>query len=112
MRRLLLASLRRSSASIEARPILEAQVRALSSDTRDKEFVALNPGGKPHNTNTTGDSARNALNDIDDIGDEDAEETVEIGPSGVEYGGPTLGGKLMEPTRFGDWERKGRCSDF
>ena len=25
-----------------------------------------------------------------------------------EYGGP----KGLEPTRFGDWERKGRCSDF
>jgi len=29
-----------------------------------------------------------------------------------EWGGPTRGGKLAEPTRFGDWERKGRCSDF
>lgn len=25
-----------------------------------------------------------------------------------EYGGP----KGPEPTRFGDWERKGRCVDF
>jgi hypothetical protein len=25
-----------------------------------------------------------------------------------EVGGP----KGLEPTRFGDWERKGRCSDF
>mmetsp|Transcript_17045 Transcript_17045/g.46049 ORF Transcript_17045/g.46049 Transcript_17045/m.46049 type:complete len:96 (-) Transcript_17045:325-612(-) len=25
-----------------------------------------------------------------------------------EYGGP----KGLEPTRFGDWERKGRCTDF
>jgi hypothetical protein len=25
-----------------------------------------------------------------------------------EYGGP----RGKEPTRFGDWERKGRCSDF
>mmetsp|Transcript_1776 Transcript_1776/g.2385 ORF Transcript_1776/g.2385 Transcript_1776/m.2385 type:complete len:109 (-) Transcript_1776:56-382(-) len=29
-----------------------------------------------------------------------------------EWGGPTRGGRLPEPTRFGDWERKGRCSDF
>ncbi len=27
---------------------------------------------------------------------------------GDEVGGP----KGPEPTRFGDWERKGRCSDF
>lgn len=25
-----------------------------------------------------------------------------------EYGGP----KGLEPTRYGDWERKGRCIDF
>jgi hypothetical protein len=29
-----------------------------------------------------------------------------------EWGGPRHGGRLLEPTRFGDWERKGRCSDF
>jgi hypothetical protein len=26
----------------------------------------------------------------------------------IEYGGP----KGLEPTRYGDWERGGRCSDF
>tara|TARA_A100001011_G_scaffold382775_1_gene453096 strand:+ start:9587 stop:9859 length:273 start_codon:yes stop_codon:yes gene_type:complete len=30
----------------------------------------------------------------------------------IEWGGPLRGGKLPEPTRFGDWERKGRCSDY
>ena len=29
-----------------------------------------------------------------------------------EWGGPQRGGRLPEPTRYGDWERKGRCSDF
>ncbi|TAL02808.1 MAG: DUF1674 domain-containing protein [Rhodospirillaceae bacterium] len=29
-------------------------------------------------------------------------------PAPEEVGGP----KGPEPTRFGDWERKGRCSDF
>lgn len=29
-------------------------------------------------------------------------------PPGVEHGGPAG----PEPTRFGDWERKGRVSDF
>jgi hypothetical protein len=28
--------------------------------------------------------------------------------SAEEFGGP----KGPEPTRYGDWERKGRCSDF
>lgn len=26
----------------------------------------------------------------------------------IEHGGP----KGLEPTRFGDWEKNGRCSDF
>jgi len=30
----------------------------------------------------------------------------------IEWGGPRRGGRLEEPTRFGDWERKGRCTDF
>jgi hypothetical protein len=31
-----------------------------------------------------------------------------LGNSEVEFGGPQ--GK--EPTRYGDWEKNGRCSDF
>ena len=31
---------------------------------------------------------------------------------GKEWGGPMRGGRMPEPTRFGDWERKGRCTDF
>jgi hypothetical protein len=26
--------------------------------------------------------------------------------------GPMRGGRFSEPTRFGDWEQKGRCTDF
>jgi hypothetical protein len=49
-------------------------------------------------------------------GEEEEEEELEdmwiMGPKGIEWGGPTRGGKHKEPTRFGDWERKGRCTDF
>jgi len=31
-----------------------------------------------------------------------------INPAPKEIGGP----KGLEPTRYGDWERKGRCIDF
>ena len=31
---------------------------------------------------------------------------------GKEWGGPMRGGQFYEPTRYGDWERKGRCTDF
>jgi len=37
-----------------------------------------------------------------------AEKPVPPREVGAEIGGP----KGPEPTRFGDWERKGRCSDF
>tara|TARA_B110000090_G_C13163943_1_gene362713 strand:+ start:389 stop:565 length:177 start_codon:yes stop_codon:yes gene_type:complete len=45
--------------------------------------------------------------------DEDEMEEMFIeGPAGMEWNGPTRGGARPEPTRFGDWERKGRCTDF
>mmetsp|Transcript_3182 Transcript_3182/g.12786 ORF Transcript_3182/g.12786 Transcript_3182/m.12786 type:complete len:135 (-) Transcript_3182:340-744(-) len=50
--------------------------------------------------------------DEDFVDDEDWEEMFVKGPAGVEWGGPRRGGRLEEPTRFGDWERKGRCTDF
>jgi hypothetical protein len=48
--------------------------------------------------------------DDDDL--EELEEMFVQGPAGIEWNGPTRGGKRPEPTRFGDWERKGRASDF
>ena len=45
--------------------------------------------------------------------DEDEMEDMFVqGPAGMEWGGPTRGGRRPEPTRFKDWERKGRCTDF
>ena len=49
--------------------------------------------------------------DMDEEEDE-MEEMFIQGPAGMEWGGPTRGGRRPEPTRFGDWERKGRVSDF
>lgn len=47
------------------------------------------------------------------LDDNDAEDYVPmIDPATGEWGGPTKGGQAPEPTRFGDWERKGRCTDF
>ncbi|GMH81688.1 hypothetical protein TrVE_jg3086 [Triparma verrucosa] len=54
-----------------------------------------------------------ACGPIDDSLDEDELEEMFIkGPMGMEWGGPTRGGKMNEPTVHGDWQRKGRCSDF
>lgn len=43
---------------------------------------------------------------------EELEEMFIMGPAGIEWGGPTRGGARPEPTRYKDWERKGRCTDF
>lgn len=59
------------------------------------------------------------LDEYDDGYDSDEQEEMFVvsdpafGLDGLqEWGGPRRGGRLMEPTRFGDWERKGRCTDF
>jgi hypothetical protein len=52
-----------------------------------KEAAALKPKSQPEDGLTTVPSTK---------------------PAVTEVGGP----KGLEPTRFGDWERKGRCSDF
>jgi len=60
------------------------------------------------------------INAIDDINEEDDMEKEDmfveaheiLGHGKVEWGGPRRGGRFQEPTRFGDWERKGRCTDF
>ena len=57
--------------------------------------------------------------DVDDDDDEMEQEEMFVQPHESfehkdvrEWGGPRRGGRLPEPTRFGDWERKGRCTDF
>ena len=45
--------------------------------------------------------------------DDDEEDFVPaVDPATGEWGGPTKGGTVPEPTRFGDWERGARCIDF
>jgi hypothetical protein len=48
----------------------------------------------------------------DQTQEDEMENMFVQGPMGIEWNGPTRGGKRPEPTRFGDWERKGRASDF
>ena len=50
--------------------------------------------------------------DDDDEDDELENMFVTTTFNDTEYGGPLRGGRLPEPTRFGDWERKGRCTDY
>ena len=51
-------------------------------------------------------------NDNNEDEDEYEEMFVKTEFNNIEWGGPLRGGKMPEPTRFGDWERKGRCTDY
>ncbi len=46
--------------------------------------------------------------DKDPATEEDGSQEVEQDQRPKEYGGP----KGKEPTRYGDWEKNGRCIDF
>lgn len=51
------------------------------------------------------------INSPDEASNDTQQETVEFDETlhpTEEFGGP----KGLEPTRYGDWERKGRCIDF
>jgi hypothetical protein len=47
-----------------------------------------------------------------DEGDEEGDEEEEMVSVVNEATGERYGPRGKEPTRFGDWELKGRCSDF
>lgn len=64
----------------------------------------------PQSTNT-----KDALETENKEGNNEEEEDEGENMSGVDINEETgeIGGpKGPEPTRFGDWERNGRCSDF
>ena len=54
----------------------------------------------------------NVAIDAETDDDDDMEDMFVDTSMGKEWGGPTRGGRMPEPTRFGDWERKGRATDF
>ena len=77
---------------------------------------------KPKNTKSSSGSSCSTPhlnNNEDDNEDEEEQEDMFVTSDPIlgvgtilEHGGPRRGGSLKEPTRFGDWERKGRCTDF
>ncbi|XP_078174776.1 succinate dehydrogenase assembly factor [Carex rostrata] len=70
-------------------PPQEASRSAPPSEKEEKEKVESKQGEEPS-------------------GDGDGEKGLNVNKLPREVGGP----KGPEPTRYGDWEQKGRCSDF
>src|SRR5699024_5689675 len=78
------------------------RMRAMSEKTSktDSPKVAQHDGGHEHTGTSAGDNAPKQSSNKQSAG---------IDPSKViEIGGP----RGPEPTRYGDWERKGQCIDF
>lgn len=94
-----------------------------SSSTAEEIVTMKNNNDKEHEVihvvQTTG--GEEPQKDFSNINDDDYEMEQEemfvdahdsFDVKGREWGGPRRGGRLPEPTRYGDWERKGRCTDF
>ena len=93
-------------ASVVSNSRLLAGCRLMNTFSKDKTPVKANKANDKVLKEACGDT------DDDDDELEELEEMFVQGPAGMEWGGPTRGGARPEPTRFNDWERKGRCSDF
>ena len=73
-----------------------------------KDFI------KSSSNNTPAEMPKSCGDKVDDDDLIEEEEMFAQGPfeGTMEWNGPTRGGRRPEPTRYGDWERKGRVSDF
>lgn len=79
--------------------------RLLCSSATQSQSQHQNPSKEQREpTDEKLESTENQADDDDDDDEDDGYMNKETG----EIGGP----KGPEPTRFGDWERNGRCSDF
>ena len=90
------------------------KIKANDDDT-NKLLNPLQEDGHDHAHDHDHDH-NHTKNDVDDDEMEQEEMFVKphdiLGTDKIEWGGPRRGGRFSEPTRFGDWERKGRCTDF
>ncbi|MDX1737694.1 MAG: DUF1674 domain-containing protein [Alphaproteobacteria bacterium] len=62
----------------------------------------MDPEVKGHDSKTLADAK------AEEAGRKWREEALKNGEVEIEIGGP----KGLEPTRYGDWEKAGRCIDF
>ena len=101
----------------------------LANNDIDNVYVSLetaSSSSEPNNIDSSNNSSSSGSScsqgiPLDENNDDDEEEQEEMfvvadpilgHGTRKEWGGPRRGGSLAEPTRFGDWERKGRCTDF
>lgn len=70
-------------------------------DTHTDDANSVSDKPETPNTDAADDSVTSADQRI-------LKDSKLLHPGGLEFGGPAG----LEPTRYGDWENKGRCIDF
>lgn len=87
----------------------ESELRA-GPDAGEPSAITSNVGNPPANvaSQRTADIGAAEATDAQIAAESASAKPVTEAERPVEYGGPSG----PEPTRYGDWERKGRCVDF
>lgn len=67
---------------------------------------------KATNTPAYEAAAAESCGPLEDVSDDEQDMVPMIDDKTGEWNGPTRGGTRPEPTRYGDWERNGRVTDF
>ena len=94
---------------------MSIQPESKSAAGTSKAAASLTPSLAPKLAAEPPREALSACGDVDEEEDDEEYEDMFVKTSfggSIEWGGPLRGGRMPEPTRFGDWERKGRTSDF
>ncbi|CAL1409695.1 unnamed protein product [Linum trigynum] len=98
------APLTRSDSAISS---LSRLVSTTTTTTQQSRAREEEPPSK--NPNPEADNEKGSKAEVEgEEGDEDGEDELDLNKDTGEIGGP----RGPEPTRYGDWERNGRCYDF
>eukprot|EP00580_Thalassiosira_gravida_P000244 CAMPEP_0201606570 /NCGR_PEP_ID=MMETSP0492-20130828/5973_1 /ASSEMBLY_ACC=CAM_ASM_000837 /TAXON_ID=420259 /ORGANISM="Thalassiosira gravida, Strain GMp14c1" /LENGTH=195 /DNA_ID=CAMNT_0048070999 /DNA_START=164 /DNA_END=751 /DNA_ORIENTATION=+ len=111
------------SASTSASDVYVTVESGSSDDSTDERITEQSTttsgnGEGEDSSSSSGSTCSQGIPDLEMEEDDDQEEMFVMADPVLglgtiqEWGGPRRGGSLSEPTRFGDWERKGRCTDF
>ncbi|XXG42377.1 hypothetical protein AAC387_Pa01g2675 [Persea americana] len=87
---------------------ISAKSRFLSSSEQHQHQESPKPPPQAEEEETTEENPENSSNPGDADEGEEEGNGIYVNKQTGEIGGP----KGPEPTRYGDWERGGRCSDF
>ncbi|KAG2700700.1 hypothetical protein I3760_06G009900 [Carya illinoinensis] len=88
--------------------VSDSASRLICSATQQPQPLNKNTNKQRADETTTKNDIQNETEDDHQEEEEDGDDDDFVNKATGEVGGP----RGPEPTRFGDWERNGRCSDF